>query len=94
MIISCYSFSTDDINEEKSEEVHYNKPTFEKHWSVDDIYSPSKSKYVRILKVELDSNNLIYVLDSYGIVTIINKDLGNEESGVIFTLKKWNIGNY
>jgi hypothetical protein len=38
--------------------------------------------------VEYASSDLIFVMDSIGRVTVINKDLANEEHGVIFVLKK------
>ena len=41
-----------------------------------------------ISQVAISNEDLIFVLDSQGRVTIINKDLGNEENGIIFVLKK------
>ena len=42
----------------------------------------------QIKQVAISSFNLIFVLDSIGRITIINKDLNNGEHGIIFTLKK------
>lgn len=42
------------------------------------------------MQVAISESDLIYVLDSIGRVTVINRELNNPEHGVIFVLKKTN----
>ena len=51
------------------------------------IFGP-QAPWPQIQQIAVSESELIYVLDSVGRITIINKDLNNQENGIIFVHKQ------
>ena len=58
-----------------------------KLWTLNMIFGQQRP-LPQIQQVKISKCGLLYVMDTIGRITIINRDLANDEHGVIFILKK------